>query len=299
MHDPVPTTDHYSSSPHDPFGRLDVVSSESSSNSVDSSRRMTMLQSFDAHPNTGQPPKTLSSRKTRSRSTEGRARSRLPGSTAVSPTSIYFPSHNAAFQGHEHSRFRQTQAVNSPEGYFHVDDSMYQAEGQGSSNDNGEADNGATIRNAQTKKGQHQKSRKSPAPTSAPSASAPTTAIPSGACDKQSGGTLPCRFGEAFSHHPVLYSLLLAAMVVLVGVRLRSRCLARHRLDQGEYRMVAAQYMDSAFDDSLSDDEGGGSDPENGDHDDGSWAAANKQSIELKSMDRNSNDGLTLEEMNG
>jgi hypothetical protein len=113
--------------------------------------------------------------------------------------------------------------------------------------------------------------------------------------------TVSCRLGATMGSHVILSSLLLTAFAVLCYWRLRIRCsLRRGRLDQGEYRMVAAQYVDSAFDESLSD----GGDDEDGSYDDdikddGGWSTREKKSIEMHEIDREANGGLTLEEMNG
>jgi hypothetical protein len=105
--------------------------------------------------------------------------------------------------------------------------------------------------------------------------------------------------------HVILSSVLLAAVALLCYWRLRAWSSRRGRVDQGEYRMVAAQYVDSAFDESLSD---GGDDDEdsygNGNanddfKDDGGWAKRGTKSIEMNAIDREANGGLTLEEMNG
>jgi hypothetical protein len=109
------------------------------------------------------------------------------------------------------------------------------------------------------------------------------------------GGTI-CQTGLIVSNHIILSSLAAVTLALLCYWRLRI-CCSRRRVDHGEYRMVTAQYVDSAFDDSLSDagdDEG--SDDENFD---GGWSKAGKRSIEMHAIDREMNGGLTLEEING
>jgi hypothetical protein len=106
------------------------------------------------------------------------------------------------------------------------------------------------------------------------------------------GGTI-CQLGLLVSTHIILSSLAAVALALLCYWRLKI-CCSRRRVDHGEYRMVTAQYVDSAFDDSLSDDEG--SDDENFD---GGWSKSGKRTIEMHSIDREMNGGLTLEEMNG
>jgi hypothetical protein len=106
------------------------------------------------------------------------------------------------------------------------------------------------------------------------------------------GGTI-CQLGLLVSTHIILSSLAAVTLALLCYWRLKL-CCSRRRVDHGEYRMVTAQYVDSAFDESLSDDEG--SDDENFD---GGWSKSGKRTIEMHSIDRERNGGLTLEEMNG
>jgi hypothetical protein len=107
---------------------------------------------------------------------------------------------------------------------------------------------------------------------------------------------IPCRLGSAIGSHVIVSTLILVAVALLCYWRLKVCCSSRRRADQGEYRMVAAQYVDSAFDDSLSDpgDEDGSDDDV-----DGGWSKRGKKSIEMHAIDRETNGGLTLEEMNG
>ena len=92
-------------------------------------------------------------------------------------------------------------------------------------------------------------------------------------------------------------------ITIFVLVRLWRRGAFRRREDnRGEYRAVAAQYMESAFDDGLTaEDYDVFSDEENDDDDAApGWKQNGKRrSIEMMGIDEEMNGGLTLEEMNG
>ena len=117
---------------------------------------------------------------------------------------------------------------------------------------------------------------------------------------------LLCQISQQQQQYP-----LVAVMAVLLLLSLLCAWWWRQSrqadLGRGEYRAVAAHYADNAFDDAFADDFSAGSyddDDDAGpgdDHedDDNGWSGTNKRCIEMKTLDKEENGGLTLEEMNG
>jgi hypothetical protein len=84
-------------------------------------------------------------------------------------------------------------------------------------------------------------------------------------------------------------------------------CVCRRRLfgnseqdARGEYRSVAHHYADRSFDNTFSDEVslGDNEDYMSGDEDEG-WSNGGNHVIEMKTLESESNGGLSLEEMNG
>lgn len=103
---------------------------------------------------------------------------------------------------------------------------------------------------------------------------------------------------SGFLCHPIGMSLVFGALLVVICLVLyQRRRKSDSDMNRGEYRQVAAQYMDSAFDADLSEEAEYFSDEEEEADDD--WSGVGKRTIEMRSIDSKGDDNLALEELNG
>ena len=113
-------------------------------------------------------------------------------------------------------------------------------------------------------------------------------------------GQLQC----GYEGHPLATYAMIAFVPLLLICCMRKYCRPKSALDtRGQYRAVAAQYgnmgYDNTFSDTFSDDEDDDFVNGNGDIEDDSWGKSGKRTLELPSLRKEQNGGLTLAEMNG
>lgn len=124
---------------------------------------------------------------------------------------------------------------------------------------------------------------------------APVFTVPPGTFQDSCSG-LSGRIGCQFHDH-TLGTLIFLAFAPLVLICLcRRYCCSKPVDTRGEYRAVAAQYGDMTFDDAFADTY---SDDEQDDLEDDSWGKAGRSALEMSTLGKEVNGGLSLEEMNG
>lgn len=100
---------------------------------------------------------------------------------------------------------------------------------------------------------------------------------------------ISCRANTFSQNHPIVALFLVCAFAF--GTIRWVRNNRRRSLSRGEYRAVAAHYIEHDFDDSLREDEF--------EEEDEGWSSSGKRTIEMASFGDEENGGLTLEEVNG
>ena len=110
---------------------------------------------------------------------------------------------------------------------------------------------------------------------------------------------LSCRAKTATYDHSFAFVFVILVLSTLCCCCFR-RC-KRRKDHRGEYRAVAAQYSGNTYDDAFHDNYsfGDGDDLDEFMDEDESWVNGDKRAIEMGSLSKEENGGLTLEEMNG